>query len=82
MSTVERFITTTDNPFDYFTQFDEWNAYDQRAGYHTLAYLARLCSTSIELDDEENEIEIDEAIDEMLELNITGNYVETRYDMK
>lgn len=72
----ERFITTTDNPFDYFTQFDEWNAWDQSRGYHTLSYLARVCSTSNEFDEVADEVEIDQAIDEILDFNVTGNYIE------
>ena len=35
-------ITTTDNPFDFFTQFDDWFQFDESKGYHTCSYVARI----------------------------------------
>ena len=44
---MEQFmLTTTDNPYDPFTQFDDWFAFDESMGYHTCSYLARVCKTS------------------------------------
>lgn len=65
----ELFITTIDNPFDYFTQFDEWYEYDRLKGYNTLEYLGRITKTSSELSDEENNLEIESAIDSIIEWN-------------
>ncbi len=45
MATVSM-LTTLDNPFDPFSQFDEWYAWDERAGYHTTSFLARIVKTS------------------------------------
>lgn len=43
MSTVsESYLTTKDNPFSYFDQYDEWLAYDQDKGYFTNALVARI----------------------------------------
>lgn len=43
MSTVsESYLTTKDNPFSYFDQYDEWLAYDQDKGYFTNALVARM----------------------------------------
>jgi hypothetical protein len=42
-------LTTIDNPFNPFTQFDEWNAFDTQQGYYTCAYLARIAKVSDEL---------------------------------
>lgn len=67
-------LTTTDNPYNPHTQFDEWNAWDQNSGYHTCAYLARVVKTSNELSDSDNELAIEQAIDSIIELNLTGNY--------
>lgn len=69
-----RMLTTTDNPFDPHTQFDEWNAYDMGKGYHTLSYLARVASYSNDLSQVDRERVIDEAIDEIVELNVLGIY--------
>lgn len=67
-------MTTLDNPWDYFTQFDEWNAFDQEKGYNTCAYVARVCLASNEMSDAEYEDEVERAVDDIVRLNITGNY--------
>lgn len=71
----EYMLTTSDNPFDPFTQFDEWYAFDVRHGYNTCAYLARVLVTSDELSEEDQDMALDTAINAILELNVTGNYV-------
>jgi len=63
-------LTTKDNPFDPFDEFDEWLAFDHRNGYNTCEYLARIARTSDELTDEENNKEIEAAIDEIISLNV------------
>lgn len=68
------FLTTLDNPYDYFTQFDEWNAFDMAKGYNTCSYLARIALTSTEMSDKDYEDAVEDAVDEALRLNITGNY--------
>ena len=70
----EVWITTTDNPFDFFTQFDDWYNFDEAKGYHTCSYIARIAKVSNDLSDLDNEIEITRAIDEILSINLTGNY--------
>jgi hypothetical protein len=67
-------LTTDDNPYDPFTQWDDWNAWDQAAGYHTTAYLARIVRTSHELPDAVQSQAIEDAIDEIMDLNISGKY--------
>lgn len=66
-------ITTKDNPFDPFDEFADWLAFDHRKGYNTSEYLARIAVTSDELSDEENEREIEAAIDEIIKLNMPKN---------
>jgi len=73
-------LTTIDNPFNPFTQFDEWNAYDEEKGYHTSSYLARLAYTSDDLDDEMNQIAINDAILEILKTDVTGMYIRVKKD--
>ena len=70
----EVFITTTDNPFDPKTQFDQWYAFDTQKGYNTCSYLARLVNTSDELSDASNTYEIESAIDEIVKFNLIGKY--------
>ena len=71
---AELALTTVDNPFDPFTQFDEWRAYDEAAGYHTCSYLARIAQTSTDLSDTDQIEEINAAIEDICRLNITGLY--------
>ena len=71
----EYMLTTSDNPFNPYTQWDEWYAFDVSAGYHTSAYLARIVRSSDELSESDQSLAIKEAIDEILEFNVTGNYV-------
>lgn len=68
-------LSTSDNPYNPFNQFEEWYAYDTTHGYNTLSYLARIALTSNELTEEENQKIIDQAVDEIIDLNLTGNYV-------
>lgn len=42
-------ITTFDNPFSPFTQFDEWYQYDIQKGYDTLGTLSRMTMNSSRL---------------------------------
>lgn len=67
-------LTTLDNPFDPFDDFDNWYDYDVRNGYNTCSYLARISATSDSLPDSLNSEEIERAIDEIVELNISGVY--------
>ena len=67
-------VTTKDNPYDPFTQFDQWYAYDTLQGYNTCAYLARIAKTSPDLSPLDQAIAIEEAVDEIVEMNLLGNY--------
>jgi len=67
-------LTTSDNPYDPFTQFDDWCAFDEDQGYMTNEYLARVIRTSDELSEADQELAREEAIDEILQLNILGIY--------
>lgn len=71
---VEYMLTTVDNPYDPFTQFDEWLACDTRLGYHTAAFLARIAKTSDDLSDADQQSAIQAAIDEIVRENVLGVY--------
>ena len=65
-------ITTIDNPYDPFTQFDEWFAFDESKGYHTCAYLARIIRSSQELSIKDQMIAKEQAVDSICSENILG----------
>lgn len=68
-------LTTTDNPFDPFTDYWNWLDYDNVVlGHCSLDYLARIAKTSDELTEEENEAEIERAIDEIVRYDVTNLY--------
>jgi hypothetical protein len=67
-------LTTVDNPFDPFTQWDEWFAWDQRAGYHTSGFLARVSRMSDELSEADQHLALQQAIDEIVRENVLGVY--------
>ena len=71
---AEHMLTTVDNPHDPFKNFDEWQAYDQAAGYHTMAFLARVVKSSHELSDADQSLAIENAIDEIVRENVLGIY--------
>ena len=74
MAKKDYMLTTVDNPFDPFDQFDSWLQFDIDKGYNTCAYIARIARTSDQLSDAENEKEIDRAIDEIIEYDFQHIY--------
>lgn len=68
----EFMLTTVDNPYDPFTQWDEWYAWDMHAGYHTPGLLARVVRTSDDLSDADQHQAIQDAIDECVRENVLG----------
>lgn len=67
-------LTTIDNPYNPFEQFDLWYMYDIDKGYSTCSYLDRIARTSNQLSDEENEKEIERAIDEIIRYDFQNIY--------
>lgn len=67
-------LTTFDNPFDPFEQFDSWFLFDVEKGYNSCAYLSRIAKTSSRLTDEENDREIERAIDEIIKYDPMNVY--------
>lgn len=67
-------LTTTDNPYDPFDDFDLWLAEDIRLARkldrpETCRYLARVCYSSNELSDADQLIALESAIDEIVSLD-------------
>lgn len=79
-------LTTTDNPYDPYTQFDYWYGFDtskriiksidpnQPVSTNCCAYLARIAITSNDMTEEENARERHEAIEEIIRLDPFGIY--------
>jgi hypothetical protein len=62
MAEPEYMITTIDNPFNPFNQFESWMDYDVLHGHDCCGMLGRYANVSDELSDAENEEELNDAI--------------------
>lgn len=67
-------LTTVDNPYDPFDQFDEWFIYDVVHGYNSCAYLDRIAKTNDRMTDDEENAEIERAIDEIIAMDPANIY--------
>ena len=67
-------LTTIDNPYDPFTDYDRWLEFDEEKGYFTNSYPARIVKTSDALSEKDIEKDIEDAIDEIVKLNVLGIY--------
>lgn len=59
-------LSTFDNPWNPFTQFDEWLQFDMEKGYNSCSLLARIAKISLSLGEDENLRIISDAIDEII----------------
>lgn len=55
-------VTTSDNPYDYFTEYDKWYDFDESHRYSTSGLVARLARTNNEYSDEQMDNDIERAI--------------------
>ena len=62
-------LTTEDNPWNPFTDYDSWSAWDESHGYCTESYLDRIAMLSDSLNDELKAKYEEQAIDEIIKVN-------------
>ena len=67
-------LTTFDNPYNPFDQFSSWFLFDVEKGYNTCDYLGRIARTSDSLTEEENNAEVERAIDEIIKNDFRNIY--------
>lgn len=67
-------ITTEDNPFDPRTDWDAWYQWDVANGYNTCAYLARVAIVADEFPEEVQDLQMEQAIDEIIKIHDGGLY--------
>ena len=71
-------VSTSDNPYNPFTDYDDWFVFDQRMGYNTPSFLARIVITSDELSDTDQRLALSEAVDEIVKENVLGIYIKVK----
>jgi len=79
-------LTTVDNPFDPFTQFDEWYACDLAKAnsnnrLDTCSYLAKIAMNATEVSDADANLLNEFAIDEIVKHNPLGIYKKVERDI-
>lgn len=72
-------LTTIDNPFNPFTQYDEWYAWDERDARKMdrptcIGYFDRLAALSDEISDKEFTQVSNDIVDEIVALNLSGKF--------
>lgn len=68
-------ISTIDNPYDPFDNFEQWMLFDVQKGYNSCGLLARIATYSDAMTDEEVRKETERAINEIIRLDLTDNYI-------
>lgn len=71
-------LSTIDNPFNPFEDFDSWFLFDVEKGYNSCSYLARIAKTSNEFTEEEEAEEIERAIDEIIQYDFMNLYIKVK----
>lgn len=74
----EYMLTTYDNPFDPFTQWDQWYAWDEAHGYCSCGLLNRISFSSNELSPVDQYNAIQDAIDEITTENVSGMHTKVK----
>jgi len=74
-------LSTVDNPYNPFEQFNEWLLFDNEKNYNSSGYLMRIANLSDEMSQKEESEEIERAIDEILSLNPLGIYKKVTKDL-
>lgn len=73
-------LTTTDNPFDPLTQWDDWKRFDEDMGYCSCGLLDRFAITSDELSEADYDLAVSQAIDEICFWNPFGKHKKVVYE--
>lgn len=62
-------LTTEDNPWNPFDDFESWDQFDRDKGYYTLSYIDRVANLNDSIPENLREKLEEEAIDEIIKVN-------------
>ena len=74
----ECMLTTIDNPFNPFDDFELWLMFDKEKGYNCCERLARIANISDDFTEKEESEEIERAIDEIIKYDFLNIYTKIR----
>lgn len=66
-SIIEHMLSTSDNPWNPFTHYNEWLAWDLKAGYHTQSLQARVVTFPYDASEADQSLAIEYGLQEIVE---------------
>lgn len=75
-------LSTEDNPYNPYDNFDEWYLFDMDHGYDSCGRLMRVAQISDDMSDEEVDAEIERAIDLIIKNDILNVFIRVRPGQK
>lgn len=72
---TEVMLTTFDNPYDPFDDFDQWYSYDKQMHHDTCEKIARIARSFEDFSTIEEKQETERAIDEIIDNDFLNKYV-------
>ena len=70
----ECMITTFDNPYNPFDEFNLWLMFDKEKGYNSCERMMRLANITEDMTQIEIDAECDRAMDRLIELDFTNTF--------
>lgn len=75
-------LTTFDNPFNPFDQFEQWFLFDVEKGYNSCGKIARIANFSEDMSDKEYLEETERAIDEIILYDYLNIYKKLKKEVR
>lgn len=79
---TETMLTTFDNPYNPFDDFDQWFAFDVAQGYYSCNLLARIAGHTEGLSVIEEKRDTERAIDEIIKYDFLNIYTTVTRDIE
>lgn len=76
---IPKRLTTIDNPWDPFNNFDEWFEFDIEKGYNSCGIVDRIAKTNDSMSEAEVKATIDAAIDRFVADDPLNLYISVEY---
>ena len=71
-------LTTLDNPFDPFDDFNSWYMFDCEKNHNTSSRLARIANINSEMTQKEVDDEMDRAMDLIIKYDLEDKYIKVQ----